>query len=79
MWLSRHQLLWTQDGIVAGAGWLDVHLLLPLRSVGAIALLVLAFVVLPSPFYESSSPSVTADPGLYCCGVVRPGDGVVSV
>ena len=50
MWLSRHQLLWTQDGIVAGAGWLDVHLLLPLRSVGSIALLVLAFVVLPSPF-----------------------------
>ena len=50
LWLSRHQLLWTQDGIVAGAGWLDVHLLLPLRSVGSIALLVLAFVVLPSPF-----------------------------
>ena len=50
MWLSRHQLLWTQDGIVAGAGWLDVHLLLPLRSAGSIALLVLAFVVMPSPF-----------------------------
>ena len=50
MWLSRHQLLWTQDGIVAGAGWLDVHLLLPLRSAGAVALLVLAIVVLPSPF-----------------------------
>ena len=50
MWLSRHQLLWTQHGIVAGAGWLDVHLLLPLRSVGSIALLVLALFVLPSPF-----------------------------
>ena len=49
-WLSRHQLLWTQNGIVAGAGWLDVHLLLPLRSVGAVALFVLAIVVLPSPF-----------------------------
>ncbi len=50
MWLSRHQLLWTQNGIVAGAGWLDVHLLLPLRTVGSIALLVLALFVLPSPF-----------------------------
>ena len=50
MWLSRHQLLWTQHGIVAGAGWLDIHLLLPLRSVGSIALLVLAVLVLPSPF-----------------------------
>ena len=49
-WLSRHQLLWTQNGIVAGAGWLDVHLLLPLRSVGAVALFMLAIVVLPSPF-----------------------------
>ena len=49
-WLSRHQLLWTQNGIVAGAGWLDVHLLLPLRSVGAVALFVLAIVVLLSPF-----------------------------
>ena len=50
MWLSRHQLLWTQHGIVAGAGWLDVHLLLPLRSVGSLALFVLALFVLPSPF-----------------------------
>ncbi len=49
MWLSRHQLLWTQSGIVAGAGWLDVYLLLPLRSVSAIALLVLAIIVLPTP------------------------------
>jgi uncharacterized membrane protein (UPF0182 family) len=52
-WLSRHQLLWTQDGIVAGAGWLDVHLTLPLRSVGAVALFVLAIVVLPSPLSSS--------------------------
>ena len=50
MWLSRHQLLWTQNGIVAGAGWLDVHLLLPLRSLTALALFVLAIVILPSPF-----------------------------
>lgn len=47
VWLSRHQLLWSQDGIVAGAGWLDVHLLLPLRQGGAIALLASALLVLP--------------------------------
>ena len=26
VWLSRHQLLWTQHGLVAGAGWLQAHL-----------------------------------------------------
>ncbi len=49
MWLSRHQLLWTQEGVVAGAGWLDVHLALPLRSLSAVAILMLAIAVLPSP------------------------------
>ena len=39
VWLSRHQLLWTQHGLVAGAGWLQHHLTLPVRS--AVCLLLL--------------------------------------
>ena len=50
LWLSRHQMLWTQDGIVAGAGWLDVHFVLPLRQLASIALLVLAALVFPLPW-----------------------------
>ncbi len=50
LWLSRHQLLWTQDGVVAGAGWLDVHFVLPLRQLESIALLVLAALVFPLPW-----------------------------
>lgn len=50
VWLSRHQLLWTQDRVVAGAGWLDVHWVLPLRQGGAFALLALAVLVFPIPW-----------------------------
>ena len=39
IWLSRHQFLWTQSGVVAGASWLDVHFRLPLRTFAALALL----------------------------------------
>jgi uncharacterized membrane protein (UPF0182 family) len=49
LWLSRHQLLWSQDGVVAGAGWLDVHLVLPLRQLAAIAFALLAVLVVPIP------------------------------
>ena len=41
VWLSRHQLLWHQYGLVAGAGWLQHHLTLPSRSLLAFVLLVL--------------------------------------
>ena len=41
VWLSRHQLLWHQHGLVAGAGWLQHHLTLPCRSLLAFVLLVL--------------------------------------
>jgi uncharacterized membrane protein (UPF0182 family) len=41
VWLSRHQLLWHQHGLVAGAGWLQHHLTLPSRSLLAFVLLVL--------------------------------------
>jgi uncharacterized membrane protein (UPF0182 family) len=48
VWLSRHQLLWTQQGLVAGAGWLQHHLTLPLRA-GATLLLVLIALALLVP------------------------------
>lgn len=48
IWLSRHQLLWTQNGTVAGAGWLDVHLILPLRSYSSIAILLLSLFLIPT-------------------------------
>ena len=35
-WLGRHQLLMSTTGSVPGAGWLDVHLVLPLRSLAAL-------------------------------------------
>ena len=44
-WLSRHQLLWTQTGMIPGAGWLQVHLTLPFRSLIALLLLLLAIVL----------------------------------
>ena len=40
VWLSRYQLLWTQHGLVAGAGWLQHHLTLPVRSVLCLLLLL---------------------------------------
>ena len=49
LWLSRHQLLWTQNGVVAGAGWLDVHLVLPLRVGGSVLLVLLATTLFPWP------------------------------
>ena len=52
LWLSRHELLWTQNGTVAGAGWLDAHLILPLRSLASLAILVFAFLVIPFPWIQ---------------------------
>ena len=46
MWLSRHQLLWTQHGLVAGAGWLQVHLTLPFRAFATLLLVVIALALL---------------------------------
>ena len=45
VWLSRYQLLWTRTGVVAGAGWLQDHWLLPLRT-GIAGLLLLASLAL---------------------------------
>ena len=46
VWLSRHQLLWTQHGLVAGAGWLQAHLTLPVRAIATLLLVLIAFAIL---------------------------------
>ena len=46
MWLSRHQLLWTQHGLVAGAGWLQAHLTLPLRGFATLLLVLMGLALL---------------------------------
>lgn len=49
-WLGRHQLLLSTAGSVPGAGWLDVHLVLPLRTMAAlVALLTAVALLLPLP------------------------------
>jgi uncharacterized membrane protein (UPF0182 family) len=49
-WLSRHQLLLSTSGSVPGAGWVDVHLSLPLRTLAALlALITAALLLLPLP------------------------------
>ena len=47
VWLSRHQLLWTESGLVSGADWVDVHLVLPLRSGVTLLLVLLAIAFVP--------------------------------
>jgi len=46
-WLSRHQFLWTQNGIVPGAGWLDIHFNIPLRTFSSFLLLVFVVQIIP--------------------------------
>ena len=48
-WLVRHQLLWTQSGLVAGADWIDIHLRLPLRQGVALLLVLMAVTLMPWP------------------------------
>jgi uncharacterized membrane protein (UPF0182 family) len=49
-WLARHQLLLSTEGSVPGAGWVDVHLSLPLRTLSAVlALITAALLLLPLP------------------------------
>ena len=45
-WLGRHQLLLSAEGAVPGAGWVDVHVALPLRSLAALLALLTAGVLL---------------------------------
>lgn len=45
-WLGRHQLLLSTAGSVPGAGWLDVHLALPLRTLAALVALLTAIALL---------------------------------
>jgi uncharacterized membrane protein (UPF0182 family) len=49
-WLGRHQLLLSTQGSVPGAGWVDVHVSLPLRTAAALlALITGLLLVLPLP------------------------------
>ncbi|MEO1002960.1 MAG: UPF0182 family protein [Cyanobacteria bacterium J06638_7] len=49
-WLSRHQLLLSTLGSVPGAGWVDVHVSLPLRGLAALlALATGVLLLLPLP------------------------------
>jgi uncharacterized membrane protein (UPF0182 family) len=64
-WLARHQLLLSTQGSVPGAGWLDIHLSLPLRTAAALFALVLAVAVtlkLPRPGLRA--PAVLISGGL---------------
>ena len=54
VWLSRYQLLWTRTGVVAGAGWLQDHWLLPLRTGIAGLLLVAALALLAESIHVRS-------------------------
>jgi len=45
-WLARHQLLLSTVGVVPGAGWVDAHVALPLRSLAAIAALLMGLLLL---------------------------------
>ncbi len=49
-WLGRHQLLLSTLGSVPGAGWADVHVSLPLRTIAALlALITGVLLLLPLP------------------------------
>ncbi len=49
-WLGRHQLLLSAIGSVPGAGWLDVNVVLPLRTMAAwLALLTAVMLIVPLP------------------------------
>ncbi len=49
-WLGRHQLLLSTEGSVPGAGWVEVHVALPLRTLAAVlALLSAVMLVMPLP------------------------------
>ena len=57
-WLSRHQLLWTQHGLVAGAGWLQAHMTLPLRGFATLLLVLIACTACPVPATPPSGPAL---------------------
>ncbi len=49
-WLGRHQLLLSTEGSVPGAGWVDVHVALPLRTgASLVGLLAAGVLLVPLP------------------------------
>ena len=64
-WLGRHQLLLSTQGSVPGAGWLDVHVALPLRSLAALlALLAAVLLVARLPRRGWRAPGLLISTGL---------------
>lgn len=64
-WLGRHQLLMSTIGSVPGAGWLDIHVSLPLRTVAALlALIVAVAVMLKLPRSGLRAPAVLISGGV---------------
>ncbi|MFO0037875.1 MAG: UPF0182 family protein [Synechococcaceae cyanobacterium] len=64
-WLGRHQLLLSTAGSVPGAGWLDIHVSLPLRTLAAVlALLVSVAVMLRLPRSGMRAPAVLVTGGV---------------
>lgn len=60
-WLGRHQLLLSAAGSVPGAGWLDVHFVLPLRTLSAlVAVLMAVALLLPLPRPGVRAPLLAA-------------------
>jgi hypothetical protein len=64
-WLGRHQLLLSTVGSVPGAGWLDIHVSLPLRTLAALLALLLAVAVtLKLPRSGLRAPAVLISGGV---------------
>ncbi len=45
-WISRYEFLWSSKGLLPGAGWVDVNINLPLRSILSIIILIISFIYL---------------------------------
>ncbi len=50
LWLSRYQSLWIDDGIVSGAGWLDHHWVLPLRTISSVSVFLISLILIFDKF-----------------------------
>ncbi len=49
-WLSRHEFMWSDSGIIPGAGWLDIYFNIPLRNFSCFCVLTLLFLSIPFKF-----------------------------
>ncbi len=47
IWLSRYEFLWSTNGTFPGAGWLDIHFNIPIRTLTAIFIFLYGIMLLP--------------------------------